>query len=77
LDRSDKAILYALIRHLEARNPHFLATTIELAELASSCDSDISFTDEERERNAFERANPDHAKSIFNLMSSSPADVHI
>ena len=73
LDRSDKAILYALIRHLQARNPHFLATTIELAELASSCDSDISFTDEERERYAFERANPDHAKSTFNLMSSSPA----
>jgi hypothetical protein len=73
LDRSDKPILYALIRHLEARNPHYLATAIELAELASSFDSDISFTDEERERYAFERANPNRAKTTFNLMSSSLA----
>ena len=73
LDRSDKPILYALIRHLEARNPHYLATAIELAELASSFDSDISFTDEERERYAFERANPNRAKTTFNFMSSSLA----
>ena len=56
-----------------ARNPHFLATAIELGELAASCNSGISYTDEERERYAFERTNPDHAKSIFNLMSSSLA----
>ncbi len=71
LDRSDKPILYALIRHLEARNPQYLATTLELTQLATSQDSHIQFTDEEREIYAFYRANPDQAKSAFNLMSAS------
>src|SRR5215210_4352525 len=39
LDRSDKPLLYALIRHLEARTPHFQATGSELARLAASEDS--------------------------------------
>jgi len=71
LDRSDKPILYALIRHLEARTPHYLATTMELARLAAAPNSDIPFTYEERERYAYLRANPDRAKTAFNLMSAS------
>jgi hypothetical protein len=71
LDRSDKPILYALIRHLEARTPHHAATVKELAQLAASPDSGIPFTDEEREMYAFLRANPNHASSMFNAMSAS------
>lgn len=71
LDRSDKPILYALIRHLEARTPHYLATQAELARLADQPDSDIAFSDEERERYAEMRASPDLIKEIFNYMSAS------
>lgn len=71
LDRSDKPILYALIRHLEARTPHYHATQMELARMAASADSEIPFTDEERELYAFMRRNPDLAKAIFNTMSAS------
>ncbi len=71
LDRSDKPILYALIRHLEARTPHYFATIRVLARLAASSDSDIQFTDEEREGYAFFCATPDRAKAAFNLMSAS------
>jgi hypothetical protein len=71
LDRSDKPILYALIRHLEARTPHYFATSMELAELAAAPDSDIPFTEEERQQYAFMRANPEAAKAMFNRMSSS------
>jgi hypothetical protein len=71
LDRSDKAILYALIRHLEVRTPHYQATILKLAQFATSRDSAIPFTDEERELYAFLRANPDQAKATFNFMSAS------
>lgn len=71
LDRSDKPILYALIRHLEARTPHYLATQLELARLAGQADSEIPFTDEEREQYAQMRANPALAKEFFNYMSAS------
>lgn len=71
LDRSDKPILYALIRHLQARTPHYLATAMELARLAAYPDSGIPFTDEEREQYAFLRADPDRAKAAFNFMSAS------
>jgi hypothetical protein len=71
LDRSDKPILYALIRHLEARTPHYLATARELALQAASSDSTIPFTEEEREMYAFQRADPNHEKMMFDLMSAS------
>lgn len=71
LDRSDKPVLYALIRHLEARTPHYLASQSELAQLAGQADSDIQFSDEEKEHYAEMRANPDLAKEIFNYMSAS------
>src|SRR6267154_3834119 len=73
LDRSDKPILYALIRHLEARTPHYLATQLELARLAGQANSEIPFTDEEREQYAQMRANPALAKEFFNYMSASTA----
>jgi hypothetical protein len=71
LDRSDKPVLYALIRHLEVRTPHYMATNMELANLAASDKSDIAFTDEEREMYAFVRSSPDRAKALFNAMSAS------
>jgi hypothetical protein len=73
LDRSDKPILYALIRHLEARTPHYMATNLELAALAAYDKSDIPFTDEEREMYAFIRSNPNDARAMFNAMSASVA----
>jgi len=71
LDRSDKAILYALMRHLEARTPHYKATALELATLAGSDSSEIPFTSEEREMYAHFRANPDLANAQFNAMAAS------
>lgn len=71
LDRSDKPILYALIRHLEVRTPHYLATGMELAQMAAAEDSGTPFTDEERDMYAFLRAHPDHAKAMFAQMSAS------
>jgi hypothetical protein len=71
LDRSDKPILYALIRHLEVRTPHYLSTTMELANLAASKTSNITFTEEEREMYAFLRRHPDAFKANFAAMSSS------
>lgn len=71
LDRTDKPILYALIRHLEARTPHYHATATELGHLASMKDSSIPFTDEEQEFYAWIRENPKDAKEFFNFQASS------
>jgi hypothetical protein len=71
LDRSDKAIIYALMRHLEVRTPHYFETGRELTKLAASPDSGIPFTREEREMHASRRAHPDLAKMTFNMMSST------
>jgi hypothetical protein len=71
LDRSDKAILYALIRHLHVRTPHTLATFKELAQLAASPDSEIPFTDDERNGLAQLRANPNQQNAMLNAMASS------
>jgi len=69
LDRSDRPILYSLVRHLEARTPHYLHTGEELATMAADPSSPMEFTDEEREMYAFMRANPDVAKTMFNAMA--------
>ena len=71
LDRSDKAILYALIRHLEVRTPHYLSTMRELAHLSADPNSGIEFTDEERDMYAELRASPGNANTTFNMMSAS------
>lgn len=71
LDSSDRPILYALIRHLEARTPHYEATGRELAEMAADPSTTLPFSDEEREMYAVQRAKPGLAKSIFNAMAST------
>jgi len=80
LDKTDKPILYALIRHLDARTPHHLQMTLELAQLAADRTSTVPFTEEERELYAYIRDNPNEAKAMFNLKSMSTkwveADYH-
>jgi hypothetical protein len=72
LDQSDRPILYALVRHFEARTPHYLATGKELSEMAANPNSEIPFTEEERELYAPLRSNPDFAKLMFNAIASHP-----
>lgn len=48
IDASDKFVIYALIRHLEARTPHFRQTLSELTQAARSSTSDIQFSPAER-----------------------------
>lgn len=71
LDRSDKAILYALTRHLQVRTPHYLSTMRELAEMSADPNSGMKFTDEEREMYSEIRENPSNATAMFNMMSAS------
>lgn len=69
LDLTDRPILYSLVRHLEARTPHYLHTGEELAAMAADPSSKMDFTDEEREMYASIRANPEFGKAIFNAMA--------
>lgn len=71
LDSSDKPILYALIRHLEARTPHYEATMNELAAKAENPDSDIPFAEEERNHFAVLRTNKEAAKATFHAMAAT------
>lgn len=71
LDRSDKAILYALIRHLEARTPHYHASQMELANLATSPASALPFSDQERIQYSEMRSDPALSKEFFTYMASS------
>jgi hypothetical protein len=71
LDKSDRPILYALIRHLETRTPHSLATMEELMQVSENPDSDIPFTDEERAQLRFLRANKNSAKAMLNYMATT------
>lgn len=71
LDQSDRAILYALVRHFKARTPHALQTIVELAQLAADPHSEIPFTDEERRMYAQVRASPDGAKAFMNMMAAN------
>ena len=48
LDKLDRPILYALVRHFEARTPHARAIAVELSNIAADPNSDIRFTNEER-----------------------------
>lgn len=72
LDNSDRAILFALIRHLHNRTPHYQATIGELAEMAERGDSSIPFTEEEQEMYAEMRADPSFAKAFLNWTAASP-----
>jgi hypothetical protein len=71
LDVTDKPILYALIRHLDVRTPHYRQTVLELASLAADPDSDMAFSDEEREMYAEIRRDPEGAKEMVNMMSAT------
>jgi len=71
LDRSDKLILYALIRHLESRTPHRRQTFIELTNFAANNDPSVAFTDEEREYYKRFHNNPDATKAHLNKISES------
>lgn len=71
LDRTDRAILYGLIRHFKARTPHAFDTAMELAQLAADPDCSIPFTAEERDMYAFFRASPQKAKAFLNMMASN------
>jgi hypothetical protein len=73
LDASDKPILYALIRHLEARTPHYESTMNELGAMAESPDNKIPFTAEERNHFALLRADKHYAKATFNAMAATLA----
>ncbi len=74
LDQSDRPVLYALVRHLEARTPHYLAIGDELSEMASDPNSDIPFTEEERRMYALRRSDPGVARSMFNAMATARFD---
>jgi hypothetical protein len=77
LNQSDRAILYALIRHLEVRTPHYCATRRELAHMAIESNSAIPFTDDERAYYAVMRANPNLTKATLNNRTATlmwPAD---
>ena len=71
LDITDKPVLYALVRHLEARTPHRWRTMQELTAMAADRDSAVAFSEEEREAYAILRGLPDLAKSIFDEQSAS------
>lgn len=71
LDRSDKPILYALIRHLHARSPHYLETITELANHSDQEDGQHKFTAEERKMYAAVRKDPNLGKAIFNATAAS------
>jgi Protein of unknown function (DUF4238) len=69
LDQHDRPILYSLIRHLEVRTPHFEATIRDLSRMATSAESEIPFSDEERLYYSMMRSNPNLAKATLNRMS--------
>jgi hypothetical protein len=71
LDRTDRPVLYALIRHLQARTPHARETARQLAEMAASPTSEIPFTPHEREMYAAVRASPGGHAAYMNAMASS------
>jgi hypothetical protein len=73
LDASDRPILYALIRHLEVRTPHYQASINELAQMAADPGSTISFTDDERAHFEFIRGRQDAAKAMLNHKAATMA----
>lgn len=73
LDETDRPILYALIRHLEARTPHYQTTMNELAQMAAASTSSMPFTEEERSEYALMRANPGSTKAILKHMATTTA----
>lgn len=75
LDRSDKPVLYSLVRHLEARSPHFRDTAERLAAMARDPSSEARLTPEERDMYAFLQGRPALRKLIYNAMATDPYDA--
>lgn len=48
IDKSDKLILYSMIRHLEARTPHYRETFAELVKMSYDPNSEVRLSEEER-----------------------------
>lgn len=69
LDRSDRPVLYALIRHLQARTPHARETARQLMEMANSPASEIAFSDEERAMYAAIKRSPGGHVAWMNEMA--------
>lgn len=74
LDPSDRPILYALVRHLEARTPHYRQLGQELTAMADDSDSPVAFSDEERAMYAARRADPELDRAMFNKATLNPFD---
>lgn len=71
LDRTDRSVLYALVRHLQTRTPHARDTVRRLALKAAPPHSDIPFTEEERRMYAAIRQHPDGLERHLNAMAAS------
>jgi hypothetical protein len=74
LDKSDRPILYALVRHLEARTPHFRATAVELSEMAADPSSGMPFTEDEHQMYALWRKSPGYVKFLLNTIVTDRFD---
>lgn len=73
LDSSDRAVLYALIRHLHVRTPHYEVTSDELVNLATSNDGSMGFSDSELEMYAEMKQFPEMRKAFLNTMAALPS----
>lgn len=71
LDRADRPVLYALIRHLQSRTPHARETARQLMEMAASPRSEIAFSDEERAMYDAIRRSPGGHVAYMNAMAST------
>lgn len=71
LDRSDRAVLYSLVRNFEARTPHYRNTLRELSVLADRPDSGMVFSDDEKDMYAALRAEPGLISEMANEAASS------
>ena len=70
LDVSDKPALYALVRHLSSRTPHFRTTINKLENFANDQGSAMEFSAEEREMYAQFHQNPAFKDALLNKMAA-------
>ncbi|MGL4488704.1 MAG: DUF4238 domain-containing protein [Rhizobiaceae bacterium] len=66
LDSTDRPILYALVRHLEVRTPHYFQTAKELCVLSEMPDSGMAFSAEEQGLYYSFNSNPSLLKATLN-----------
>lgn len=70
LGRTDRAVLYALVRHLEVRTLHYRNMSHEVSELAANPHSELVFSAEEQEMYAQIRTTPGLQDEIAHMMAS-------